>query len=71
MVKIILFTAFIVANDGSDNNATNDPTTCGMPYTVLVPVFAKEILHGGAHTFGFLMTATGCGALVGTIYLAS
>ena len=43
----------------------------GMPYTVLVPVFAKEILHGGAHTFGFLMTAAGCGAFIGTIYLAS
>jgi MFS family permease len=43
----------------------------GIPYTVLIPVFAKEILHGGAHTFGFLMTAGGCGALVGTIYLAS
>jgi MFS family permease len=43
----------------------------GMPYAVLVPVFAKDILHGGAHTFGFLMTAGGCGALVGTIYLAS
>jgi len=43
----------------------------GMPYTVLVPVFAKDILHGGAHTFGFLMTAAGSGALVGTLYLAS
>jgi len=43
----------------------------GMPYAVLVPVFAKEILHGGAHTFGFLMTASGCGALMGTFYLAS
>ena len=43
----------------------------GMPYTVLVPVFAKEVLHGGAHTFGFLMTAAGCGALCGTMYLAS
>ena len=43
----------------------------GMPYTVLVPVFAKEILHGGAHTFGFLMTAAGCGAFIGTVYLAS
>lgn len=42
-----------------------------MPYTVLIPVFAKEILHGGAHTFGFLMTAAGCGAFAGTIYLAS
>jgi MFS family permease len=43
----------------------------GMSYTVLVPVFAKEILHGGAHTFGFLMTASGCGAFAGTVYLAS
>jgi MFS family permease len=43
----------------------------GMPYTVLIPVFAKEILHGGAHTFGFLMTAAGCGAFAGTVYLAS
>ncbi|MDD2542705.1 MAG: MFS transporter, partial [Desulfuromonadaceae bacterium] len=31
----------------------------------------KEVLHGGVHTFGFLMTASGCGALVGTVYLAS
>jgi MFS family permease len=43
----------------------------GMPYVVLVPVFARSILHGGAHTFGFLMTAAGCGALGGTLYLAS
>ena len=43
----------------------------GMPYVVLVPVFAKEVLHGGAGTFGFLVTAAGCGALVGTVYLAS
>lgn len=43
----------------------------GMPYVVLIPVFAKEVLHGGAHTFGFLMTAAGCGAFAGTIYLAS
>ncbi len=43
----------------------------GMPYTVLMPVFAKEILHGGAHTFGFLMAASGVGALTGALYLAS
>lgn len=43
----------------------------GIPYSILIPVFAKEILHGGAHTFGFLMTAGGCGALAATIYLAS
>ena len=43
----------------------------GMPYAVLMPVFAKEILHGGSHTFGFLMGASGVGALMGAIYLAS
>jgi MFS family permease len=43
----------------------------GMPYTVLMPVFAKTILHGGSHTFGFLMGASGIGALIGAIYMAS
>jgi len=43
----------------------------GMPYTVLMPVFAKTILHGGSHTFGFMMGATGIGALTGAIYMAS
>lgn len=43
----------------------------GMPYTVLMPIFAKEYLHGGSHTFGFLMGASGIGALIGAIYLAS
>lgn len=43
----------------------------GMPYTVLMPVFAREILHGGPHTFGFLMGASGLGALTGALYLAS
>lgn len=43
----------------------------GMPYTVLMPIFAKDILHGGSHTFGFLMGASGIGALTGAIFLAS
>ena len=43
----------------------------GMPYTVLIPVFAKEVLHGGPHTFGFLMGASGIGALISALYLAS
>jgi MFS family permease len=43
----------------------------GMPYAVLMPIFAKEILHGGPHTFGFLMGASGVGALTGALYLAS
>jgi MFS family permease len=43
----------------------------GMPYTVLMPVFARDILHGGPHTFGFLMAASGVGAVAGATYLAS
>ncbi|HEY6437694.1 MAG TPA: MFS transporter, partial [Ignavibacteriaceae bacterium] len=43
----------------------------GMPYTVLMPVFARDILHGNAHTLGLLFGAVGCGALIGAIYLAS
>ena len=43
----------------------------GMSYSVLMPVFAKEILHGGSHTYGFLMGAAGFGALLGAIFLAS
>jgi len=43
----------------------------GMAYGVLMPVFARDILHGGPHTLGFLMAASGIGALTGSIYLAS
>ena len=43
----------------------------GMPYTVLMPVFADEILHGGARGLGILMGATGVGALLGALTLAS
>lgn len=43
----------------------------GRPYTVLMPVFATDILHGGAHTLGFLLGATGVGALMGAVFLAS
>ena len=43
----------------------------GLPYSVLMPVYAKEVLQGGPHTFGFLMGATGLGAMTGAIYLAS
>jgi MFS family permease len=45
--------------------------TFGMMYTTLAPVIASKVLHGGAHTLGILMTASGLGALLGTIYLAS
>ncbi len=43
----------------------------GMPYTVLMPIFAAKVLHGGAHTLGFLMAASGVGALVGALVLAT
>lgn len=43
----------------------------GMPYTALMPIFAGSILHGGAHTFGFLMGAVGIGALAGAVSLAA
>ncbi|NMG05337.1 MFS transporter [Brasilonema sp. UFV-L1] len=43
----------------------------GMQYTVLVPIFAEEIFKGGAQTLGFLMAASGVGALSGGIYLAT
>ncbi len=43
----------------------------GMPHAVLMPVFAKNVLHGGPHALGFLMGASGLGALVGAFYLAS
>lgn len=43
----------------------------GVPYTVLMPVFAKTILGGGPHTLGFLMAAIGGGALLGAVGLAA
>jgi MFS family permease len=42
----------------------------GFPYTVLLPVFASTILHGGPHTLGFLTAASGTGALISAITLA-
>jgi MFS family permease len=41
----------------------------GFPYSVLMPIFAAEVLHGGPNTLGFLMSAVGVGALVGTALL--
>jgi len=43
----------------------------GMPYAVLMPVFADQILHGGARGLGILMGATGVGALLGAASLAA
>jgi MFS family permease len=46
-------------------------STMGMPYTVLMPAVTTKILHGGPHTLGLLMSASGIGALGGAFYLAS
>jgi MFS family permease len=43
----------------------------GMQYTVLMPIFAAPVLHGGAHTLGFLMGASGVGAIAGAMFLAT
>src|SRR5262249_42492565 len=42
----------------------------GMPYTVLLPVFAENILKGGPYALGFLSATSGLGALAGALYLA-
>ena len=43
----------------------------GVPYTVLMPVFATTILHGGPHTLGFLMGAAGVGSVMAALSLAA
>ncbi len=43
----------------------------GMSYVVLMPVFAKDIHHGGPGTLGIFMAAIGVGALIATLYLAA
>ena len=43
----------------------------GMPYVVLMPAIAVNVLNGGPHTLGILMAASGLGALAGTVYLAA
>jgi MFS family permease len=42
----------------------------GMPFVVLMPIFAVRVLHGGPHTLGFLMGAMGVGALISALSLA-
>ena len=43
----------------------------GTPYMVLMPIYAGNVLGGGPHTLGFLMTAAAGGALLGALWLAS
>ncbi|MET0377982.1 MAG: MFS transporter [Spongiibacteraceae bacterium] len=55
------FTAIVVCGIGIAGNG----------YTTFMPVFADKVLHGGAHTLGWLMGAAGFGALLGALGLAS
>jgi MFS family permease len=43
----------------------------GVPFSVLLPVVTRDVLNGDARTLGFLMSATGLGALSGALFLAS
>jgi MFS family permease len=43
----------------------------GYSYAVLLPIFAGQVLHGGAATLGWLMTASGIGAVVSGLSLAA
>jgi len=43
----------------------------GVPYQILMPVFARDIFHGGPYTLGFLVAMSGVGALAGALYLAA
>lgn len=42
----------------------------GWPYTVLLPIFAGQVFHGGPHTLGWLTGASGVGALISALSLA-
>ena len=42
----------------------------GTPLIALVPIFAEEILGGDSHTFGYMMTTSAVGALIGAVYLS-
>jgi MFS family permease len=43
----------------------------GIPYMVLMPIFAAQVLHGGPHTLGLLTASSGAGAVTGVLWLAA
>jgi MFS family permease len=43
----------------------------GLRYEILMPVYTREILHGGPREFGLLMGASGIGAILGSLILAT
>ncbi len=44
---------------------------CLSPFMTLMPVYARDVFHGGPATLGLLMGASGCGALISALMLAS
>ncbi|HEY6328993.1 MAG TPA: MFS transporter, partial [Blastocatellia bacterium] len=46
-------------------------SVCGMPYSVLMPIFAKQVLGGGPTELGILLGAGAVGALGGALMLAA
>jgi MFS family permease len=47
------------------------PLTLAMPFTNLMPIFARDVLHGGAQLQGLLLSAFGIGSLLGALVVAS
>jgi len=43
----------------------------GLQYSVFMPIFANDILHGGPRGLGFLMSAAGVGAVIGALHFAA
>jgi predicted MFS family arabinose efflux permease len=58
IVRIALLTLGVVA-------------TAGMNFSVLMPVFAQNVLGGDARTFGFLLAASGIGSVAAAIHIAN
>src|SRR3989454_11788153 len=70
MLSFALFFFFFLMIRRPPRSTLFPYTTLFRSYTVLLPVFASEVLHGGPETLGWLMAASGCGALVGTLVLS-
>ena len=47
------------------------PLTLGMPFTNMMPIFARDVLHGGAQLQGLLLSVFGIGSLLGALVVAS
>src|SRR5262245_7800357 len=47
------------------------PLTLAMPFTNMLPIFAKDVLHGGAQLQGLLLSVFGIGSLLGALVVAS